>query len=323
LKREYLIASAYAFDQIVGDPEWLPHPVRMMGKLISSGEQLLRADARTENKNFVAGAVLSLGLVLVTYFSTDKIIKSGYRQSQSCGTLVEIILGSTCLAARNLEQEADSVLSALTSGDLVLARLRLARIVGRDTQALDEQEISRALIETIAESASDGFVAPMFYMLLGGVPLAMTYKAINTLDSMIGHTDSRYFYFGKLAARLDDAANFLPARLTALGLITVSHLLPETNPRIAWRVWLRDGYRHKSPNAGQPESAMAGSLQVRLGGPNTYAGEVIPAPMIAAEFQPPRSAHAKTAVSLVSLLTALTMATCFMLLARPKWKVDS
>jgi adenosylcobinamide-phosphate synthase len=183
---------------------------------------------------------------------------------------LEVGLAWTCLASRNLQQEAGAVVEALESGDLALARMRVGRIVGRDTAGLDASEVSRAVIETLAESASDGVVAPLFYLAVGGVPLGMAYKAVNTLDSMIGHRDARYRYFGRVAARLDDLANLVPARLTALGLVGVA-----SAPGAAWRTWLRDGGKHKSPNAGQPEAAMAGALHVALGGENRYDGEVI------------------------------------------------
>jgi adenosylcobinamide-phosphate synthase len=189
----------------------------------------------------------------------------------------------------------------LRATDLDAARLRLSRIVGRDTQNLPESEVYRALIETLAESACDGIVAPLFYMAIGGVPLAMAYKAVNTLDSMIGHADERYFYFGKAAARLDDFANFLPSRLTAL-LISIA---AGRDARSAWLTWRRDGSKHKSPNAGQPESAMAGALQVRLGGTNTYGGEVVESPLLGAEFPPPTRRHAQRALRMVTVVSLL------------------
>jgi adenosylcobinamide-phosphate synthase len=221
------------------------------------------------------------------------------------GSAVELFLAWTCLAGRNLEQEATAVSDALQTDDLPLARTRLARIVGRDTEILDNSGISRAVIETVAESASDGFMAPLFYMAIGGVPLAMAYKAVNTLDSMIGHADSKYFYFGKVAARLDDASNYLPSRITALAIVAASKLMSQTDPQAAWRTWQRDGSKHKSPNAGQPESAMAGALHVVLGGYNTYSGEVIPAPRMGQEFPdatPNKSIQAIRLVSIASFL---------------------
>jgi adenosylcobinamide-phosphate synthase len=219
--------------------------------------------------------------------------------------LTEVLLGWTCLAAKNLEQEADAVLIALQKDDLELARERLSRIVGRDTGGLTEEEISRAVIETVAESASDGVMAPMFYLSLGGVPLAIAYKAVNTLDSMIGHADQRYFYFGKAAARLDDIANFIPSRLSALSIVGAVALVNHANSRPAWQTWLRDGGNHRSPNAGQPESAMAGALGVRLGGDNSYAGEIVSGRHMGSEFPPPTRGSAQQAVRLVGVASLI------------------
>ena len=304
MNRCILLPAVYFVDQAVGDPEWFPHPVRFMGCAITKGENLLRQPEQSELSALLAGTVLTGALVTASYSVTRWVIAEAYARSRILGWLTEVVLGWTCLASRNLQDEACSVLVALDAGDIVLARQRLARIVGRDTQQLDVHEISRAVVETVAESASDGIIAPLFYMSLGGVPLAMTYKAVNTLDSMIGHTDEKYFYFGKAAARLDDAANYLPARLTALAVVAVSPLV-DGNPLGAWQVWLQDGSKHKSPNAGQPESAMAGALRVQLGGNNTYAGEVLPAEKIGAKFPAPQPADACKAIRIVSVVTLL------------------
>jgi adenosylcobinamide-phosphate synthase len=305
MRRSSLLAAAWLLDRIAGDPEWFPHPVRLLGAAIERGESALRRPGQSETTELVSGAVLTAGVVAATYCLTAKILHEAHRRSEMLGGAVEIFLSWTCLAARNLEQEATAVTEALMSGDLLLARRCLARIVGRDTEHLDASEISRAVIETVAESGSDGVIAPLFYMTVGGVPLAMAYKAVNTLDSMIGHTDARYFYFGKAAARLDDTANYLPARLTALGVVAAAQLSDDADSRTAWRVWQRDGNKHKSPNAGQPESAMAGALGVRLGGENVYAGEVIPAQYMGEEFPAPSREQARRAIRLVSVVSLL------------------
>jgi adenosylcobinamide-phosphate synthase len=299
MNRCLLLPAVYLADQMAGDPEWLPHPVRLMGWAITKGEALLRRSGQSGESELLTGAALSATVVSASYFVTRLTIAEAYRRSKLRGWLTEIILGSTCLAARNLEDEASLVLAAVDLGDLTQARSRLARIVGRDTGNLDIHEISQAVIETVAESASDGVVAPLFYMSLGGVPLAMAYKAVNTLDSMIGHANDRYFCFGKAAARLDDVASFVPARLTALAIVAASGLAG-ANAGGAWRVWLRDGNRHKSPNAGQPESAMSGALRVELGGGNFYEGEWVPAEPIGEEFSAPQPQHARKAIRVVS-----------------------
>jgi adenosylcobinamide-phosphate synthase len=304
VNRSLLLPAVCLADQIAGDPEWFPHPVRAMGWMIVRGETLLRSPEQSEEIELLAGAALTATIVFAGYLLTRLAITAIARRSKLLGIFTELALGWTCLAARNLQQEASLVLAALDAGDISLARRRLARIVGRDTGNLDAQEISRAVIETLAESASDGILAPLFYMSLGGVPLAMAYKAVNTLDSMIGHADTRYFYFGKAAARLDDAANFIPARLTSLAIVAAASL-SKTGASGAWNIWLRDGRKHKSPNAGQPESAMAGALGVQLGGGNFYDGEFIAAESIGAEFPAPQPRDAARAIRIVSTVTLL------------------
>jgi adenosylcobinamide-phosphate synthase len=305
MNRCLLLPAVFAADSFAGDPEWFPHPVRIMGWAITRGEALLRHPDQNHESQLLAGAALTTAIATTSYLVTRLVIARAYRHSKILGWLTELTLGWTCLAARNLQDEASFVIAALDSGDIEMARHRLARIVGRDTIHLDAHEISRAVIETLAESASDGVIAPFFYMSLGGVPLAMAYKAVNTLDSMIGHADDRYFYFGKAAARLDDAANFVPARVTALATVAAFSISAAGDPRNAWKIWLRDGRKHKSPNAGQPESAMAGALKVRLGGGNSYAGEFIPAETIGEEFPAPQPEDARRAIRIVSVVTLL------------------
>src|ERR1700724_2322602 len=308
LNHRSLIPAAWLLDQLVGDPGWLPHPVRLIGLAVSRGELALRRPGQGKRIELLSGSALTGAVVAATYCATRQLIRVANRQSPSLGRAAELLLAWTCLAARNLEPEAAAVIGALDSGNLAHARHRLARIVGRDTQHLDTAKICRATIETLAESASDGIVAPLFYMAVGGVPLAMAYKAINTMDSMIGHADERYFFFGKVAARLDDVANFLPARLTAGLIVAASGLQGSTNPRAALRTWSRDGAKHKSPNAGQPESAMAGAREVQLGGDNTYAGELVRSQRIGHEFVQPSLPQAKAALRLVSFVTLLGVA---------------
>jgi len=300
LNRSILLPAAYLVDHLAGDPEWFPHPVRLIGAAISNGESRLRRPGQSKNFELLLGAGLAISVIGSSYWITATIIRLAHRHSAVLGSAVELALAWTCLAARNLEQEATTVTNALQNGYLSYARTRLTRIVGRDTENLDSRGVSRAVIETVAESASDGIMAPLFYMALGGVPLAMAYKAVNTLDSMIGHADSKYFYFGKAAAWLDDAANYLPSRISALTIVAASMLMSLADPQAAWRTWRRDGSKHKSPNAGQPESAMAGALHVALGGDNTYAGEVIPSPRMGQEFRHPGPHKAADAIRLVS-----------------------
>ncbi|MCI0351150.1 MAG: adenosylcobinamide-phosphate synthase CbiB [Acidobacteriales bacterium] len=263
---------SYALDWLIGDPAWLPHPVRWMGRMIVGGERPLRIVARTPCSEFVVGLLLTV--VVVSAFGAGgwSLLFWLRGWSPALALVVSVYLAASTLATRSLLDEARAVRRLLLNDDLLSARQQVARIVGRDTQDLDESEITRAVIETLAESASDGIVAPMLYLTIGGVPAALAYKAINTLDSMIGHRGARYEYFGKCAARLDDAANFVPARLTAT-LFVLSAWTLRLDWRSAWRVFWREGAKHKSPNAGRPEAAMAGALGVRLGGTNFYDGE--------------------------------------------------
>jgi adenosylcobinamide-phosphate synthase len=308
-----VLAAAFLFDWIAGDPEWLPHPVRLMGKCIERGERSLRRPNQSPVVEFVAGGALTFGMVAVFYAGSAKTIGWAYKRSRWLGAATETILAWTCLASRSLHDEASAVIVALEAGDLSLTRKRLARIVGRDTQQLDVQEVSRAMIETVAESASDGVIAPLFYMALGGVPLAMAYKTVNTLDSMIGHANKEYFYFGKVAARLDDVANFLPARLTAISIAATAVVIPGANFCSSVTTWLRDGDKHKSPNAGQPESAMAGALQARLGGTNFYDAEVVSAPLIGARFSQPSVQQAKRAIQIVAAVSVIGVVAALLL----------
>jgi adenosylcobinamide-phosphate synthase len=311
-----VLGAAYLFDWIAGDPEWLPHPVRLIGKTVEEGERILRRPARGPSVDLIVGGVLTCSLVAAAYAGTTKTIAWMYRRGRFLGFVTETLLAWTCLASRSLHDEVSAVVAPLEAGDIVLARQRLARIVGRDTQHLDAHEISRAVIETAAESCSDGVIAPLFYMAVGGVPLAMAYKTINTLDSMIGHANERYFYFGKVAARLDDAANFMPSRLTALGITATAATIGSASFAAALDTWLADGMKHKSPNAGQPESAMSGALQVCLGGENFYQGELAAAPLIGERFSRPSTQQAKRAIRIVAMVSSLGAAISLLLCRR-------
>lgn len=256
---------------------------------------------------------MTFSLVAATYLGAAKTIAWMNRQGRSLGFVTETLLAWTCLASRSLHDEASTIIAALEADDIVLARHRLARIVGRDTMHLDANEICCAAIETAAESCSDGVIAPLFYIAIGGVPLAMAYKTINTLDSMIGHADERYFYFGKTAARLDDIVNLLPSRLTALGIMVAAHFIEGAAPVAALTSWLSDGMKHKSPNAGQPESAMAGAVQVCLGGENFYDSESVWTPRIGEGFPSPSTRQAKQAIRLVAVVSFFGAITVWML----------
>jgi adenosylcobinamide-phosphate synthase len=294
------LATSFTLDLLTGDPEWLSlHPVRVMGKAIQSLERLARRVAATPAEEIIAGAVITALMAGGTFAVTKVALQKARQSNSTAGNALEALLGWTTLALRSLLQDARAVLDAVDADDLPLARRRLSRIVGRDTQHLDEKEIARAVIETLAESTCDGIIAPLFYLVIGGAPLALAFKAISTLDSMIGHRDLEYLYLGKVAARVDDAANYLPARISAALIGLSSAMIPGGNPQTAFRTWMRDGDNHASPNAGQPEAAMAGALQVRLGGANSYGGEVHQSPYLGAEFKYPQSREARHALRIV------------------------
>ena len=284
------LAIAYAADLVLGDPEWFPHPVRGFGWLAHLG------DRRALRRDVLTGAAL-----------TGSIVGFAWALGRPRNAAWQIGLAWTCLATRSLLDEARAVVAALQSKDLDVARRRLARIVGRDTEHLSESEIARAVIETLAESACDGIVAPLFWLVLGGLPAAMAYKAANTLDSMIGHREPAYLYFGRAAARLDDALNFIPARLAALMMITIA------GPNAAI-VWLRDGNKHASPNAGQGEAAMAGALGVCLGGARSYDGRRSDAPVLNEDGRPPTAHDARAAMRIVMLVSGMAFGVALLVL---------
>jgi adenosylcobinamide-phosphate synthase len=313
MSRRTIIVAASLLDLLAGDPEWFPHPVRGIGLCIDKGERTLRSPQQTASAELIAGGLLTLSIVAATYLATDELLRWTYRRSKTIGFIAQVLFSWTCLASRNLHDEATAVVNALEANNVALARQRLSRIVGRDTQHLGHTEMSRAVIETVSESCSDGIIAPLFYMAIGGVPLAMAYKAVNTLDSMIGHADARYLYFGKSAARLDDVANILPSRLTALLIATAAITTKEASPSSSIRIWLRDGMKHKSPNAGQPESAMAGALQVQLGGQNFYDGVPSAAPIIGEGFYSPTPERARAAIKIAAVVSALGLLTALLL----------
>jgi adenosylcobinamide-phosphate synthase len=264
-----VLALAVFLDLLIGDPRWLPHPVQIMGFFIKRGEILLR-------KIFpplFSGAVLTVGIVAGTYFLTRYVVHL-LKGFPYWGDVLVAVLLSTTIAIKGLTSEARKILSLLKGGLLDKARAELKALVGRDTKDLDEPGILRASVESLAENASDGIIAPIFYFAIGGLPLAMAYKAVNTLDSMIGYRSEKYILFGRAAARLDDIANFIPARLTG-ALISISALFTGLDSKRALRTMLKDGGKHPSPNSGVPMAAMAGALDTRLGGPAVYGGRLI------------------------------------------------
>ncbi len=293
-------ALACAADAAFGDPAAFPHPVRALGALCGQAERLARAYARGDaRRERAAGAVLCATFVGGTYAIAAVGLARARRIDARFGVACEIGLAWTTLAARDLLAEAHAVIAALESCDLPRARTRVARIVGRDTAQLAPADISRATIETLAESACDGIVAPLLALAVGGVPLALAFKAASTLDSMLGHIEAPYTHLGSVSARFDDVACFVPARVAALALALCAPVVGGDASR-ALAVLRADGHRHRSPNAGRPEAAMAGALGVRLGGTNYYDGVAHVAPFLGARFAEPTVAAARRARTLVA-----------------------
>ena len=256
-------------DRLLGDPIWLPHPVVMFGRLIALGEKRLNKGSWRRTK----GAVLAITLVMMTFILTSIIQHQLYLLHPCCMLVFDAIIIFYCLAGKTLMCEVRDVFVALEQS-LEKGRLQVSRIVGRDTSQLSANEVRTAALETLAENLSDGVVAPLFWLVLAGVPGMLAYKMTNTLDSMIGYKTTRYARFGTFAARLDDIVNYIPARLTAVLMIIASQ-----RPRLFAFV-VNNSAHHASPNSGWPEAALAGLLNCRFGGPHTYFGEYIDKPYI-------------------------------------------
>lgn len=281
-----LMLGGFILDGIFGDPAWLVHPVVIMGKAITALEKFLRKRLpNTSEGERLGGRILAMALPVGTLLITGGVCWLFYRISPILGFAIELLWCAQALAAKGLAQESTNVYRELVKGDLPASRRAVSRIVGRDTAELTSEGVTKAAVETVAENASDGVIAPLFYMMLGGAPLALVYKAINTMDSMVGYKNEKYLYFGRAAAKLDDAANYLPSRLSALLLIAASFFCRE-NGKNAWKIWRRDRRNHASPNSAQTEAVMAGALSVQLAGPAWYFGEYYDKPTIGDPLRP-------------------------------------
>jgi adenosylcobinamide-phosphate synthase len=308
MKLEYQILAAVAMDFVLGDPRWLPHPVRAIGWMAARLESAARRLAPASRwATMLAGLVVALLVYTIAGAAAWGAIRLGAIVGHLAADIVGVLIIYTTIAARDLASHGMAVFRALAAGDLVEARRRVGFIVGRDTATLDESGVVRATVESIAESTVDGVTAPLLFAIVAGPVGAMVYRAINTLDSMFGHQDERYIHFGWAAARIDDMANYIPARLTAPMLCLAAMLLGQ-RPIQAARIVLRDRRKHRSPNSGLAEAAVAGALGVQLGGLNYYDGQPLDRPAIGDPLVPLAPRHIPLANAMMWTASGLLLA---------------
>ena len=272
------IYTGYALDLIIGDPYSFPHPVRYIGKLISIVEKQIRKITSSDKGLKIAGFFLWFIVVGATFGITTLVLQL-FKFNKLAYFIVNTILIYTTLATKCLKDESVKIYKVLKTGDLEKSRIELSYIVGRDTTNLNEKEIVRATVETVAENTVDGIIAPLFYGFIGGAPLAMAYKAVNTLDSTVGYKNDKYYYLGFASAKIDDIANYIPARLGVI-LLPLGSLFTGFNFKDALKIGIRDRKNHKSPNCAFSEGAVAGALGIQLGGTNVYFGKEVYKPTI-------------------------------------------
>ena len=272
------IYTGYALDLIIGDPYSFPHPVRYIGKLISIVEKQIRKITSSDKGLKIAGFFLWFIVVGATFGITTLVLQL-FKFNKLAYFIVNTILIYTTLATKCLKDESVKIYKVLKTGDLEKSRIQLSYIVGRDTTNLNEKEIVRATVETVTENTVDGIIAPLFYGFIGGAPLAMAYKAVNTLDSTVGYKNDKYYYLGFASAKIDDIANYIPARLGVI-LLSLGSLFAGFNFKDALKIGIRDRKNHKSPNCAFSEGAVAGALGIQLGGTNVYFGKEVYKPTI-------------------------------------------
>ena len=270
---------AYVLDLIFGDPQNIIHPVQVIGKMISSGEKFLLGEnsGLSRKYKFFAGMMLNITVISLTYGITYLIHRTS--ENSIIFMVAEIYLMYTVFSINSLAREGNRVYNILKEGNIERARKDLSYLVSRDTETMDEKMIIRSTMETISENTVDGIVAPMMYMFLGGLPLSMTYKAINTFDSMVGYKNEKYMDFGKFSAKLDDVANFIPARITGI-LIVIASMILGYDYKNSLKIFIRDRKNHGSPNSGHAEAGVAGALGVQFGGRVSYFGKEVDKPVI-------------------------------------------
>lgn len=274
----------FILDFFIGDPHNLPHPIRFIGILISKTEKFLRSKFKGKNE-YILGVILSLIIMIVSVSIPIILLIISNKISPYLKLIVESIMCYQIVAAKSLKKESMKVYYALKKNDLEDARKKVSMIVGRDTESLDEKGVIKAAVETVAENTSDGVIAPIFYILIGGAPLGFLYKAINTMDSMVGYKNERYINFGRFSAKLDDVVNYIPSRISARLMIIASFVL-RLNYKGAIKVYKRDRYNHKSPNSAHTEAVCAGALNIQLAGNAYYFGKLYKKPTIGDNIRP-------------------------------------
>ena len=280
------IIAGFILDLIFGDPHWLPHPICLIGNLIGFIEGNLRPRLEPNKNALLLGGALMVVILLVISFAVPMaILLAAAMVSPWLAFALETLMCYQIFATKCLRDESMKVYDALHNNDLADARVKLSWIVGRDTKNLDEEEITKGAVETVAENTADGIIAPMFYMFIDGVPLAFLYKGINTMDSMVGYKNDKFLYFGRCAAKLDDVANLIPARITGLVMIAAAFLVGLNGPG-AWKIFWRDRYNHLSPNSAMTESVTAGALNIQLGGDHFYFGKLVHKDTIGDDIRP-------------------------------------
>ncbi len=276
-----IIPAAFALDALLADPPALPHPIRWMGKCIEALEPPLR---RWVDNQLLAGVLFALVLIIAWWAGAVAVTRLAHWLHPAVGFGLEVLLIYYCLSARSLFEAGMEIHRLLLQGKVDEARSALAMIVGRDVDRYGTEEIARAAVETVAENFVDGVLAPLFFAAIGGAPLAVAYKMVNTMDSMVGYKNERYHRFGRAAARIDDMANFVPARLSVPIIALAAGIFAPGKGRASLKTAVREGSRHSSPNAGYPEAAFAGALAVKLNGPNYYGGVLVAKPYIGTAF---------------------------------------
>lgn len=275
--------AGFVLDLLIGDPHFIPHPVRLIGSLISFLDKRLNSDVKynsSENEanltKYKRGVLLAFTVIFATFAVSVIILVAAYSINLYAGVIAEAVMTWQILATKCLRVESMRVYDALSTDGVDAGRRAVSMIVGRDTSVLDEAGVTRAAVETIAENTSDGVIAPMLYTAIGGPVLGFVYKAVNTMDSMLGYKNDKYMYFGRFAARLDDVVNFIPARISAYLMITAAFIGGrQFDGRNAYRIFKRDRFNHASPNSAQTESVCAGALRVQLAGDAVYFGKLV------------------------------------------------